>query len=246
MDITQAFDERLQEINEYLTLLEALERQTQDGPPKIGGKAITAQQKRILCSSVYLQLYNLVEATATWCMKAVAEAAAENGRWRLGDLSVDLRREWVRHTARTHIEMNRDKRLTKAVEFCDRLIQTVAVSDWEIEKGGGGNWDDRAFEKMTGRIGLELNVSATAKKGVKQRLRDDKGALGLVKSFRNELAHGNISFSDRGEGVTVADLKDIKKRVEQYLKEVIRVFSDYIDGYKFLIPERRPVKGAPA
>lgn len=241
MDIAQAFEDRLQEIDAYLALLEALERQVQHGPPRIGGEVITAQQQRILYSSVYLQLYNLAEATATWCVQAVADATAENGRWRPGDLTIELRREWVRFIARTHVELNADHRLATAVEFCDRLIQTLPIGPWEIEKGGGGNWDDNALEGMAVRIGVEFRVSAAAYQAVKRYIREDRGALSLVKLLRNQLAHGSISFSECGDGVTVADLKDIKSRAELYLREVVRLFREFIDGYGFLIPGRRPV-----
>ena len=68
MDLAKGFEDRLDEINAYLKLLESVERATQDGPPKIAGIAITPEQQRILYSAVYLQLYNLVEATATSCI----------------------------------------------------------------------------------------------------------------------------------------------------------------------------------
>jgi len=35
--LTETFEERLQEIDAYLDLLDALERQVHDGPPRIGG-----------------------------------------------------------------------------------------------------------------------------------------------------------------------------------------------------------------
>ena len=123
MDVTHAFEERLQEIDAYLNLLDALERQVRTGPPSIGGAPITAQQQKILYSSVYLQLYNLVEATATWCIEAVTEAAAEGSRWRPVDLASKLRREWVRTTARTHVDLNYNHRLDATVDFCDLLLK---------------------------------------------------------------------------------------------------------------------------
>ena len=185
VDLTIAFEDRLQEIDAYLTLLDALERQIREGPPRIGGELITTQQQKILYSSVYLQLYNLVEATANWCVNAVTAAAADAGRWRPGDLATELRREWVRTHSRTHIELNVENRLATAVEFCDRLIQGLPVTEWEIEKGGGGNWDDQALENITARIGFELRVSLEAYQGIKRKMREDQGALGLVKLLRN-------------------------------------------------------------
>jgi hypothetical protein len=243
--LTQTFEDRLQEIGAYLDLLEALERQAQQGPPKIGGATITSQQQKILYSSVYLQLYNLVEATVTWCIEAVATAAADQGRWFPGDLSDELRSEWVRATARTHTDMNKENRLAAAIWFCNRFVQSLPVSPWSIESGGGGNWDDQEIENITARLGCELRIGQSVYRGIKRIIRDDKGALALVKYLRNQLAHGGISFAECGDGVTVSDLKDIKERTALYLREVVQAFRDYIDGHKFLMPGRRPGVGTP-
>mgnify|MGYP007003995016 FL=1 len=107
------FQERLAEVEAYLEFLSTMEAQAQEGPPRIAGAEhpITTQQQRILYSSVYLQLYNLVEATMSRCIEAVSEAAKENAQWKPGDLSDSMRREWVRVTARTHVELAPENRL---------------------------------------------------------------------------------------------------------------------------------------
>jgi hypothetical protein len=238
MDLTEPFEERLQEIETYLDLLDALERQVQIGPPKIGGSAITTQQQRILYSSVYLQLYNLVEATMTWCVEAVCDAATDNGRWRPSDLAESIRREWVRSTARTHLELNAEHRLDSAVEICDHLINALPLLKLTIERRG--NVDDLVIQSVAERLGLEIRLSRDVLRGVKQPIRDDKGPLALVKDLRNRLAHGSLSFSECGDGVTVPDLRDLKQRTAQYLREVIAEFRAYIDGHGFLLPPRRP------
>lgn len=244
MDIAYAFRERADEIDEYLRLLSAFEKETQSGPPKIGGETVTSRQQKILYSALYLQLYNLVEATVTWCIDAVCDACADGGRWHPKDLSSEIKKEWVRFTARTHIELNANNRLDAAVAMCDRLIQALPVSEWEIARGGGGNWDDTELEDFAVRIGLPFQVSESAKRGVKRFIRQDQGALGLVKKLRNDLTHGSISFSECGDGVTVSDLIEIKDRTATYLLEVIRLFHEFVDGHCFLLPERRPVEGA--
>src|ERR1039458_7650761 len=238
--LTQTFEERLQELEVYLDLLDALERQVQQGPPRIGGAAITAQQQKILYSSVYLQLYNLVEATVTWCVEAVCAAAAEKGRWRPADLVANLRREWVRSTARTHLELNQDNRLEAACLLCDHLVQALPLIKWSVEGGRRGNWDDEEIRAITTRLGCELKISTDVYKGIKQPIREDKGSLVLVRYLRNKLAHGTLSFTECGDGVTVVDLRDLKERTALYLREVVAAFCAYIDGYEFLVPARRP------
>ena len=239
--LTRTFEERLQEIETYLDLLDAFELQVGlgPGPPIIGDSIITPQQQKILYSSVYLQLYNLIEATITWCVSSVCNAAAKDGRWRPGDLSENLRREWVKHEAKTNVVLNKDKRLDNAVAFCENLIQALPVMAWSIEKSGG-NWDENQISDIAGRIGFDLSISPAAYKGIKRPIRDDKGPLVLVKDLRNQLAHGKLSFAECGAGVTVIDLRDLKDKTAIYLREVVAAFDTFVAGHEFLILAKRP------
>ena len=238
--LKQAFEDRLEEIETYLDLLEAIERLVRDGPPRIGETPITVQQQKILYSSVYLQLYNLVEATLTWCMEAVASVTSDGGGWLPRDLSDHVRREWVRTIARTHMDLNEDNRLKSAVEMCDRLIQALPVVAWTMDRRGAGSWDDDQIEAVTARLGCELRISADVYSRIKRKIRDDKPPLVLIKDIRNRLAHGSLSFGECGDGHTVVDLREIKQRTALYLREVIAAFQSYLDTHEFLVPARRP------
>jgi hypothetical protein len=238
--LSQSFEDRLKEIDDYLELLKALDHQLGIGPPMLGGSPVTGQQQKILYSSVYLQLYNLVEATVTWCIDAISAAAVLNGSWKAGDLSRELQREWVRTHAQTHTDMNHDNRLSKTVWFFSQFKNDPPLALWSIEKGGGGNWDDKEIEDITKRLGCDLNITSPVLSAVKRAIREGKGPLALVKYLRNKLAHGSISFAECGDGITVSDLLDTRNKIVQYLREVIVVFIDYVDNHKFLDPERRP------
>jgi MAE_28990/MAE_18760-like HEPN len=241
-NFSQAFEDRLQEIEAYLNLLEGLEQQVQEGPPQFGksGATITVQQQRILYSSIYLQLYNLVESTITRCLEAVCESVTSRST-HPGHLSDSLRREWVRFIARTHTELNYENRLKSALELCDHFIQTLPISNFEIEKGAGGNWDDDTIDRIIcTRLGFDLRISPDVYRGVKRPFRNDKGTLEFIKHLRNELAHGSLSFAECGEGVTVSDLRELTNRTSLYLREVVDCFKSSIDAYEFLMPEQRP------
>lgn len=237
--LTESFDERIEEIESYLELLAGLEKQAQLGGPKLGSTPITPQQQKILYSAVYLQLYNLVESTMTRCVEAVCRAAAV-GPWRPGDWSAPLRREWVRTAARTHDDLNNENRLNFAAELCETLVTARPIPPWVIEKGGGGNWDDNKIEAMTKRLGVELRISRDVFSRIKQPVRDEMGPLALVKTLRNNLAHGNISFAECSESVTVSDLQRLKEQIVLYLREVLLTFKSFIGKHEFLHPERRP------
>lgn len=244
MALGTAFEERLQEIEAYLDLLDGIEAQARSGPPRLGssGPTITTTQQRILYSSVFLQLYNLVEATVVRCLDEITQSALAAGTWAPGDLIAELRREWVRVMARTHVDLNYENRLSSALGLCNHLVGSLPIPGFSLEKGGGGNWDDTAIEQIATRLGFQLRVSADAYRGIKRVFRDDLGALGIVKKLRNDLAHGSISFSECGMDLTVSELRDLATRTAAYLREVVQAFATYIDEHQFLMPDKRPVR----
>lgn len=237
--ISEEFTDRLAEVESYLDLLEVLEGQAKNGPPRIAGSStpITALQQRILYAGAFLHLYNLVEATMTWCVRAIEIAAAEDGGYAVNRLSKDMRREWVRVKARTHVDQSPDKRLENALQLCDHLVDCLPVGSFEIERGGGGNWDDKEIRAFTQRLGLHGKVSPQTYQEVRKPRRDQFGALELVKELRNRLAHGSISFAQSAEETTVEGLIELKTVTVDYLREIIEMFSTYLEDRQYLIQE---------
>jgi MAE_28990/MAE_18760-like HEPN len=242
-ELYERFEERLDEIIAYLDFLEAIESIVRSGIPRLGGPdgpVVTAQQQRILYSGVYLQLYNLVEATVTACLDAVSKIAMQRASWAPGDLTKELRREWVKHVARTNVEMGADRRLEEVIALCDHLVAALPVSAFDIDKGGGGNWDDGQIRRIALRIGCDLKVSKHSYSGVKRVVRNDLGAMALIVDLRNKLAHGSLSFVECGQDDSAAQLRDLAERVAAYLREVVDAFAVYIREHRYLRPERRP------
>jgi hypothetical protein len=240
-----AFDDRLGEITAYLEFLESVEEAVRSGTPRLGaaGPIITTHQQRILYSSVYLQLYNLVEATITRCLDGVCAAAIDGAKWKPGDLSKEMRREWVRFTARTHVPLTDENRLKHAIDLVELLVRALPVATLKVERSGG-SWDDQQIEDITSRIGLQLQISQPVYQNVKRKIRDDKGALGLVAALRNNLAHGSLSFAECGEGVVAAELRDLVEKTARYLGEVVDSFESWVASYQFLMPASRPAGNA--
>jgi hypothetical protein len=241
-DLSDRFEERFGEITAYLELIDGIEKLVQSGVPRLGenGPPVTAPQQRILNSSVYLQLYNLVEATITNCLDAVSKAAMRRAEWAPGDLTAELRREWVKYMARTNLPSGPDKRLEDAIGLCDHLVAALPIVEFDIEKGGGGNWDDIAIKKVASRIGFDLRVSRTVEREVKRKVRNELGSLALIVDLRNALAHGRLSFVDCGQDDSAAELRKLAKRVAAYLREVIAAFDLFIEEHRYIVPERRP------
>ncbi|MFF5976798.1 MAE_28990/MAE_18760 family HEPN-like nuclease [Streptomyces sp. NPDC012769] len=246
-DLLSFFEERFEEVDAYVGLLEELEKAAQDGAPRLHGTAykISATQQKILYSSLYLQLYNLVEATVSRCVEAITQAAAHDGRWQPHQLNTELQREWIRSIARTHTDMSPENRLKHAVQLSEHIIQQLPVREFSVEAGGGGNWDDEAIFVMGKRLGCVISITPETRRDVKANMRDDLGPLKLVKDRRNSLAHGSVSFADCADGVAVEELRRMASSVEGYLREVIDCFIRHIESHNFLRPDCRPSGGAP-
>lgn len=133
-----AFQERKAEVEAYMDLLSTIEQQARNGPPRLEGAKhpITVDQQRILYSTVYLQLYNLVEATISLCIRAVTDATARDGRWKPSDLTDSLRREWVRSIARTHEALTPEHRLDNALHLCEHLVSALPIGTFDIGRSG--------------------------------------------------------------------------------------------------------------
>ncbi|WP_340686150.1 MAE_28990/MAE_18760 family HEPN-like nuclease [Amycolatopsis coloradensis] len=242
-DLLSFFDDRFAEIEDYVSFLEDVEKAAQLGAPKIGSFAarISPAQQKILYSSLYLQLYNLVEAAVSLCVDSVVESAVRDGRWRVDDLNESMRREWVRSMARTHqSDMAPDNRLNSALKMCEHLINQLPVASFQVERGGGGNWDDESIYEITKRLGCKLSISPATNALAKRSIRDNLGPLKLVKDRRNGLAHGSVSFADCADGVTVSELKMVAEAVGKYLREVITCIGTYVDLKEFLNPAGMP------
>jgi len=237
-----AFAERLSEVEAYLSFLDELEAAAQDGAPKFGssGNPLSPRQTQILKAGVFVQLYNLIEATVTRCLDALAFASC-SGAWKAADLNPPFRREWIKVVVAANKELNADNRLKHAVVLADVFVRAEPLQEFKLEKGGGGNWNDANIENMLERLGLRLRLTPVVRAAAKRKFRDDLGALALVVKLRNDLAHGTISFAECGENETVAGLRELSSNTAMYLRTVVRAVERFIERHEFLEPTRRPL-----
>jgi hypothetical protein len=240
--LERAFDERRAEVEAYLSFLDELEVAALTGAPKFrdAGNPLSPLQTQILRAGVFVQLYNLVEATMTRCLDALA-SASWNGAWRAADLNPHFRKEWIKVVVAANKELNADNRLKYAVALADLLVKAAPLQEFKLEKGGGGNWTDTNIEDMLERVGLRLRLSPPVRAAAKRKFRDDLGPLALVVKLRNDLAHGTISFAECGENETVAGLREISSNITVYLRSVVRAVERFIDRHEFLEAASRPV-----
>jgi hypothetical protein len=141
---------------------------------------------------------------------------------------------WVIHTVQANKELNAEHRLKRALALCQKLLEGSAITDLRLQRGGGGNWDDREIENLAKRLGIPITLEPATLSLVKRHVRDDLGPLELIKKLRNELAHGAISFGDCAQNDSVETLEELKAITFAYLNEVICRFDQYVNQAEFL------------
>ncbi|MEJ2866725.1 MAE_28990/MAE_18760 family HEPN-like nuclease [Actinomycetospora sp. OC33-EN08] len=244
-ELIQFLDERISEVRDYIELLRAIEQEAATGVPRLEqSKApITVSQQRVLASTVYLQLYSLTEALVSRCLEALG-GALETGGWQPTDLAEQLKREWVRHMARTHTEMSPERRLENAMILCEHLMGQLPLGKFAIDVGGGGNWDDEEIYRLGQRLGCNFRFAAETQAAAKRPIRDSLGALKLVRDRRNRLAHGSLSFRECADGVATDELTRTTDALEAYVREFVSSFIVFIESHMFVLEDRRPSQEA--
>jgi hypothetical protein len=237
-DLKQDFQERLHEIEIYLDFLDSVNSHIQSGfiGQNNNNLRINPNHQKILHSSVYLQLYSLVESTVVQCLGALSRAI-ENQNIKPNQLSEALRKEWIRIVAQTDKDLTYANRLKYATELYDFTSSSASISASKfdlIKNKAGGNWDDKNIYKLSQRLGVSLNIDKETQMSIKVPIRDEMGALVLIKKLRNDLAHGKISFVQCSEGTSVSDLRDLTNKISKYLLQVVISFEDFINKDHFL------------
>ena len=94
-----------------------------------------------------------------------------------------------------------------------------------IRKVFNGNIRAKTIYDIADKYSIIINSKADDREGT--------DITDLLKA-RNDLAHGNISFSEFGENNTYTETVNRSGRSSSYLRSVITAFNDYISakGYK--------------
>ncbi|MCH8253218.1 MAG: hypothetical protein IID36_12270 [Planctomycetes bacterium] len=228
-NVRDEFERREKEVNVFFKFL----RQTLETDAKLifeGKKTwkrrpIDVSLPKILKSSAYLVLYNLVESTVTLALARLNGAMSEDGLT-YADADECIRKLWVDSCLKdlaagadhgTYLEVVR--KLAQDVQ--DGQIVEIPAKFSPVS----GNLDARKMRELAGAYGFPENT-LTAKRGSEK--------LRLVKERRNDLAHGDKSFAELSADDTIEDLEKTKNHVLAYLREFLRHVRVHVEqqGYR--------------
>ena len=225
----ETYNSRCREIKRFFEMLQFM-RDNRDsrlcGEPLDGAHSNTyvvgRDLEKTLRASAYLMLYNLVEATMTNAIDAIHQHIAGE------QVGFDELKEDVRKIA--------IKGLRKAVssdtpsELLDAAIPISSALIWlgfDKKDLFSGNLDGRLIKDKAKEYGFQLadHDKAASRDGVR---------LLNVKTKRNELAHGGISFEDCGQDNSVDEIVAIFDEIKIYIKAVLDGISEYLSTRGYL------------
>ncbi|MBC6481434.1 MAG: hypothetical protein GDA56_30435 [Hormoscilla sp. GM7CHS1pb] len=218
----QDFNERSQEVSKYFMFLKSLEQgatklsmEGKGGIPKI--KEIDSELIKTLKASGFLLLYNLVEATMRNAIEARFYELQSQG------VSYDQ----IRPELKKIILKNLKKRNTEKIfSSITAIAVDIIAAGFEKEDLFSGNVDARKIRDTAKEYGFSYQTDY-AKTGNGEDLL-------IIKSNRNDLAHGHKSFAEVGKQRTADELLKIKEKTVSYLREILQNIEQYLSNKEYL------------
>jgi hypothetical protein len=217
MKITRCeYDKRKNEIIKYMNAVKLLDAgtcsiQCVDILGQSSSMQIDDELSKILKANSFILLYNLIESTIVNSIKAVSNSI-QNDELTYEQLSESIKRLWIKQEARKIREKN------QSIELVQRIAETIL--NWEFlslqvdSVSISGNIDTQEIRKITQQIGWEQSK--------------DGRELVTIKNKRNNLAHGEYTFSDIGKEYSIKDLEELKNKTLLYLDDVLSKVETYI------------------
>lgn len=176
----------------------------------------------IFKANMVMMVYNLVEATISSLIQEVYDQINDLNL-NYGELSEELKDCWldVKFEEAFDKEAKFSTYKNKAKDIVDKISKDCSVKmSFEKIPGFFGNIDSKVVRNICKIHGIHFETTSRAK--------IDNGMLNNVKRLRNDLAHGNVAFSDCGKEVSTADYEGYIHEIEIYLSDFEDAVYEYI------------------
>lgn len=183
-------------------------------------KLVDIEIKKILKANIYLLLYNLVESTVRNAVEGIYEHL-KNNSVTFHDVRDELKLEFMRNL-KQHVNNNDINKFTRDISD---ITTDIVYLTFNPENKFNGNVDARFIREKVEKMGFTVIANA--------RLTRDGADLLSIKSQRNSLTHGNISFADCGKDLTIQELEDMCERTRKYLEAFIKCTEKYLVDCKY-------------
>ncbi|EGR3918669.1 MAE_28990/MAE_18760 family HEPN-like nuclease [Vibrio cholerae] len=173
----------------------------------------------VLKSALFLLAYNQVESTMRGCLEQLYDDITDN------NIGYDELKSEIQTTILKGLLKNYQSggELKKVVQ--NQLNLKSPSASLKIKKVFNGNIEASTIYDIRDTYSIKISPKPTDRNGVD---------ITTLKEARNDLAHGNISFSEFGGRHPFETVKETVSRSSSYLISVIEGFQTYLDskGYK--------------
>jgi MAE_28990/MAE_18760-like HEPN len=183
-------------------------------------KKIKEELKKVLKANCFLLLYNLSESSIRQALTVIFEEIS-NKELKYNLVKSEIKKIWI--------ELKYKNFKDKGSEEIFNILSIIADDIIDItfeDKGLGGNVDGQKIRLIANELGFSIRTHHSLKKGVN---------LHLVKTQRNKLARGNISFAKCGREYSPEDLIKIKNQVIKYRRSILINIKTFIEAEEFVI-----------
>lgn len=222
MTLLNEFKEREKDIEAYFSILsledavETHKNQYISNNDRGEQLLINNTMQKCMRANAIIMLYNLVESTFCNCIQLIYDAISDE-HLKYVQVSHELRKIWIDLAFEPNWQIDAIRRHAK--ELSDKL-HTEVLSYVEMPTGISGNLD---FLQMV-EISKKFNINF----GCVPDVEKVKETLLYLKKNRNDLAHGNTTFSFVGANVSLVELKKHKSNTIKFLNHCIGVYDQYV------------------
>lgn len=173
------------------------------------------ESQLLLKSSILLMAYNIVEGTMSNLLIELFDKICEK------KISIDqLPTEFQSLVYKYHLKRigNKENELKKLYESDKEKICEISYLELsKYLKLFSGNLDAKEIREISKKFGVIIAQG-----------RQDSLLL-TVKTTRNSLAHGEVTFKNASQNITVKELKEIIKVVHTYMNYIVDEYEKFIN-----------------
>lgn len=231
-ELLTSLRERREQFDAHFGLAQALEHRIFAGEElSIGETRLSSRHLLTMKSGLIVHLYNIIEATMSRVMDIVGAAfgATPPRTW-----SENALREWLREHAVARADGGEDTRLKTLHSVSLLLMGENPLGPQQLRKPPG-TWTDKHISIFAGRLGADLNLSEDIRRRIAPRTEfRDKSPIAFVADRRNAIAHGQRSFEEGANDLTLAQIRELADVALDYLDITAAAFQNYVDHNRYL------------
>jgi hypothetical protein len=216
------FSTRVTEINDYFSFVEDLLNETmklatleESGNQTI--LTIDSNLSKTLKANGFLLLYNLVESSMRNAIEAIFDEL-QSQRIPFDAVRVEIKKVVLQNFK----NRSPDDIYTRITDISIDII----VAGFKSSELFSGNIDRREIVKTARKYGFSFDTDYS-----KTKHGDN---LSIVMKNRNDLAHGNKSFSEVGKDISIEDIRKVKEEVIAYIGQILNNIETYLDAREYL------------